>query len=66
LTDRKKRCIVLSKFEEGRSGLMISRINAAFVFEFAFSSDQGYYYYYPLVYSVLETDRRLAFIAPGD
>jgi len=53
-------------FEEGRSGLMISRINAAFVFEFAFSSDQGYYYYYPLVYSVLETDRRLAFIAPGD
>ena len=54
-----------STFEEGRSGLMISRINAAFVFEFAFSSDQGYYYY-PLVYSVLETDRRLAFIAPGD
>ena len=45
---------------------MISRINAAFVFEFAFSCDQGYYYYYPLVYSVLETDRRLAFIAPGD
>ena len=45
---------------------MISRINAAFVFEFAFSNDQGYYWYYPLVNSVLETDRRLAFIAPGD
>lgn len=38
---------------------MISGINALFVFNFAFSCDQGYYYY-PLVSPVLETDRRLA------
>jgi len=44
---------------------MISRINATFVFEFAFSCGQGYYYY-PLVSSVLETDRRLASQSSGD
>ncbi len=38
---------------------MISRANASSVYEFAFSSGQGYYYY-PLVNFVLETDRRLA------
>ena len=43
---------------------MISRKNATFVFEFAFSCDQGYYYY-PLVNFVLETDRRLASYSTG-
>jgi hypothetical protein len=57
------RCMLLFKIRGREYSRMVFAKGAAFVFNFAFTCDQGYYY--PLVSLAMETEQRLALQAPA-
>lgn len=57
------RCMLLVKIRGREYSRMVFAKGAAFVFNFAFTCDQGYYY--PLVSLAMETEQRLALQAPA-